>query len=80
MKFLTDQDCPQDCNLIKFSVREKSESIEPNLFCTFPKSLYITSNNNIINSLPGKVYAHTGVINLQLVNTCAFVAASMQCE
>ena len=47
MKISSGFECPQECNTVKFTIREKMVPIDPNQFCPKPKSLWISLNLNL---------------------------------
>jgi hypothetical protein len=47
MKISSEFECPQECNTVKLTIREKLVPIDPNLFCPKPKSLWISINLNL---------------------------------
>ena len=52
MKISSGFECPQECNTVKLTVREKIVPIDPNQYCPKPKSLWISINFNLkVNAL-----------------------------
>ena len=52
MKVANDFECPQECETIKYTVREKIVPLDPENYCKKPKSIWLDLNYKLRNKLP----------------------------